>query len=75
MWNVKAHAPLFGFWFVAGRVVYAVGYLLTTLTGGVNLKVMGVAMTYFTVGLMVAEAMGIDGFQCFGVVGQLVGEL
>jgi hypothetical protein len=51
--DVKNKAPLFGFWFIFGRVIYATGYLLTTLTG-LNLKVPGVALTYFTITLMIA---------------------
>jgi hypothetical protein len=50
-WNMKKKVPLFGFWFVSGRILFALGYLLTTLTG-LNLKVLGVAMTYFLIALM-----------------------
>lgn len=52
-WNIKEKVPLFGFWFISSRVIYAVGYLLTTLTG-LNFKVPGVALMYGLLSLMVA---------------------
>lgn len=52
-WNMKEKVPLFGFWFISGRIIYALGYLLTTLTG-LNLKVPGVAMIYGLISVMIA---------------------
>lgn len=60
-------------WFIVGRVSYAVGYLLTTLTG-LNFKVPGVAITYFLVGLMVSEAFSSNAFRLFDSIPSL-GEL
>jgi len=55
---------LFGFWFISSRIIYAVGYLLTTLTG-LNFKVPGVALIYGLLSLMVAETLGFNGFKLF----------
>ena len=66
-WNVKEKVPFFGFWFIASRFIYAVGYLLTTLTG-LNFKVPGVALMYGLLGLMVTETLGFNGFKLFNIV-------
>jgi hypothetical protein len=66
--------PLFGYWFIFGRIIYAIGYLLTTLTG-LNLKVPGVAMTYFLITLLLLESFNADGFLVFEFKNPFVGEL
>ncbi len=71
---MKLKLALFGFWFIVGRIIYAIGYWLTTITG-INLKPPGVAMTYFLIALMIGESFNLNVFQVFNVAGYSYSDL
>ena len=52
---------LIPFWYLTARVLYIVGYLLTTISG-VNLKHYGITLTIFTYAVMLGKSFGYNLF-------------
>jgi len=58
---------LYAFWFILGRILFAIGFLLTTLLQkfDINGKIVGVALIYAEVTMMIADICGYDSFKPF----------
>lgn len=52
---------LIPFWYLTARVLYIIGYLMTTISG-VNLKHYGVTLTIFVYAFMLAKSFGYNLF-------------
>lgn len=52
---------LIPFWYLTARVLYILGYLLTTVSG-VNLKHYGITLTVFTYAVMLGKSFGYNLF-------------
>jgi hypothetical protein len=61
---------LYAFWFILGRILFAIGFLLTTFLTkfSINGKVVGVALIYAEVTMMIVDICGYDSFKAFSVI-------